>query len=62
MKVIDKNGNVLFEKEIQPVKKAKVSSLWVLHHAKGVKKNVTPKVMSKEEFFKTIIPQANGYV
>lgn len=62
MKVIDKNGNVLLEKEMQAVRKAKVSSLWVLNHTKGVKKTVTPKVMSKEEFFKTVIPHTNGNV
>ena len=60
MKVIDKNGNVLFERQTQPVKKA--SSLRAIRHTKGVKKAVTPVVMSKEKFFSTVIPQANGNV
>jgi len=60
MKVIDKNGNVLLDKQTQPVKKT--SSLRAIRHTKGVKKTIMPVVMSKEEFFNTVIPQANGNV
>ena len=62
MKVIDKNGNVLLEKETQPLKKDKVSSLRVMRHTKSMKKTAIPVVMSKEAFFKTVIPQAYGNV
>ncbi len=62
MKVIDKNGNVLIEKQMQPVKKAKMSSLRAIRHTRSMKKAVTPVVMSKEMFFSTVIPQTNGNV
>lgn len=54
MKVIDSNGNVLLEKENQPVATRKRSSLRVLRHTKGIRKTVTPVVMSKEDFLKTL--------
>ena len=50
MRVIDKNGNVLMERELHPVT-AKKSSLRVIRHTKSRNKTVTPVVMSKEEFF-----------
>lgn len=53
MKVIDKSGNVLLEKETRPVV-AKRSSLRVMRRAKGMHKTVEPVVMSKEEFMKTL--------
>ena len=53
MRVIDKNGNVLMERESHPVT-AKKSSLRVIRHTKSRNKTVTPVVMSKEEFLKTI--------
>ena len=62
MKVIDKNGNVLVEKQMQPVKMAKTTSLWAIRHTRSLKKSATPVVMSNEMFFNTIIPQANGNV
>lgn len=62
MKVIDKNGNVLIERQMAPVKEAKKSSLRAIRHTRSMKKAVTPVVMSKEQFFSTVIPQANGNV
>ena len=62
MTVIDKNGNVLVEKQMQPIKETKMSSLRAIRHTKGVKKTVMPVVMSKELFFNTVIPQANGNI
>ena len=53
MKVIDKNGNILIEKEMRPAA-AKKSSLRVMRHTKGRHKTIVPVVMSKEEFLKTI--------
>lgn len=53
MKVIDKDGNVLMEREPNPVT-AKKSSLRVMRHKKGVHKTVKPAVMSEEAFLKTI--------
>ena len=53
MKVIDKDGNVLIEKETRPMT-TKKSSLRVMRHTKGMRKTVTPVVMSKEEFLKSI--------
>ena len=53
MKVIDKNGNVLIEKETQPIT-AKKPSLRAIRHTKGRRKTVVPVVMSKEEFFAKI--------
>lgn len=62
MKVIDKNGNVLIDKEMQSKNRGRMSSLRVMRHTKGVKKTVTPVVMSKELFFNTVIPQTNGNI
>lgn len=53
MKVIDKNGNVLLEKDTHPVL-TKRSSLRVMRHTKRMSKTVVPVVMSKEAFLKTI--------
>ena len=53
MKVIDKNGNILIEKETRPAA-AKKSSLRVMRRTKGRHKTIVPVVMSKEEFLKTI--------
>lgn len=62
MKVIDKNGNVLIDKQMQSVRETKTSSLRAIRHTRSIKKAVTPVVMSKEQFFSTVIPQANGNV
>lgn len=50
MQLVDSKGNVLLEREKPHATQAKMSSVRARHISKGMKKTVTPVVMSKELF------------
>ena len=64
MKVIDKNGNVLLEKDTHPMK-AKRSSLRVKKHAQGMHKTTAPVTMTVDEYFDKVrkaLDKRYGYI
>ena len=51
MQLVSSNGTVLLEREKPSTKRANNSTLHVRRMSKGMKKTVTPRLMSREEFF-----------
>ena len=55
MQLVSSNGTVLLEREKSCATRSKNSSLHVRRMSKGMKKTVTPQLMSREEFFTKVI-------
>ncbi len=55
MQLVSSNGTVLLEREKSYATRSKNSSLHVRRMSKGIKKTVTPQLMSREEFFTKVI-------
>lgn len=55
MQLVSINGMVLLEREKPSTKRANNSTLHVRRMSKGMKKTVTPRLMSREEFFAKVI-------
>ncbi len=55
MQLVSGNGTVLLEREEPIATGSKNSTLHVRRMSKGIKKTVTPRLMSREEFFTKVI-------
>ncbi len=55
MQLVSINGTVLLEREKSCATRSKNSTLHVRRMSKGLKKTVTPRLMSREEFFAKVI-------
>lgn len=61
MRLTDCNGNIILEREKPRLAHARMTSVRTRQLTKGLKKTVTPSLMSKEEFYATVInASANG--
>jgi hypothetical protein len=55
MQLVDSKGNVIVEREKTQASQARMSSVRTRRMSKGLKKTVRPVLMSKEQFFNTIL-------
>lgn len=55
MQLVSSNGTVLFEREKPHAKRANNSTLHVRRMSQGMKKTVTPRLVSREEFFAKVL-------
>ena len=63
MQLVSSNGAVLLEREKPQASKISTSTLRAKRMSHGMKKTVTPKLMSKEEFFTNVInSNSNAHV
>ena len=63
MQLVDSNGIVLLEREKPSAMRASTLPLHAKRLSHGIKKTVHPVLMSKEEFFGTVINKAgNGSI
>lgn len=62
MQLIDNKGKVLLEKEKSNASQARMSSVRTRCMSKRLKKTIRPVLMSKEQFFETVIQNPNGNI
>ena len=61
MQLVDNKGNVILEREKPRATQAKMSSVRTRSMSKGLKKTVSPVLMSKEQYFNTVLQKpTNG--
>lgn len=59
MQLVSSNGSVLLEREKPRTRRASNSTLHVRRMSQGMKKTVTPRLVSREEFFTKVIKTAD---